>query len=102
MKIRIITAAAAAALIASCAQVGSDAAALRTANHSVADYKADSDLRTRTMDACKAKDDAQYREYQALSGCKNAMEASRSDFDDSLNDAVQAENARERAARQGK
>ncbi|MBV6867917.1 MULTISPECIES: hypothetical protein [Xanthomonas] len=102
MKIQFITASAAAVLIAACAQVGNDAAALRTANHSVADYQADSELRTRTMDACKAKDDAQYREYQALSGCKNAMEASRTDFDNSMNDAVQAENARERAARQGK
>ncbi len=83
-------------LLAGCAQGPSASADLRTADHTVAQYEADTDLRGATLDACRGDSDAALEAtQQKYPACERAFKAHINVSNQGLDDAVRAENERE-------
>lgn len=70
------------ALVASLSLAACSAAGLADRPHTVADYYADAQLSADTIEACRARNEAEYRVMQAKPACANVRAAEQQRWDD--------------------
>lgn len=93
-QVRVILGSAlAVAALCGCGQQGADKS-LADQPHSVDEYYKDNALRSATIDACRASNEAENKVLRAKEACVNVWEAMKRHSNEGLDQAVQDDNAR--------